>query len=189
MMFRFLVCKIVLPLAAVFAVSSALGQPGADAEQRLAAQRAAMARLAFMDGAWEGTATIASGPGAPHELRQFERVGPMLDGTIRLIEGRGLEADGTLSFNAFAIVSYDVAREAYSMRSYSGGYAGDYAFTPTEDGFRWEIPAGEATIRFTAVFKDDHWHEVGERLVPGEAPRQFIEMKLTRTGDASWQAE
>lgn len=187
-MFKYLVLTALL-LATILGFIPALGQPGAAPEARLAIQREAMARLAFMDGRWQGTATIASGPEAARELRQTERVGPLLGGAIKLIEGRGREADGTLSFNAFAIVSFDVDREAYTIRSYAQGYAGDYAFTPTDDGFSWEIPAGASTIRFTARFHEGQWLEVGERFVAGEEPQRFIEMVLTRTGDASWQAE
>ncbi|RZJ04580.1 MAG: hypothetical protein EON89_07095 [Brevundimonas sp.] len=52
------------------------------------AQREALDRLAFLDGEWRGTATV-HGPGGTTVLTQTERVGPMLGGSVRVIEGRG----------------------------------------------------------------------------------------------------
>lgn len=163
-------------------------QPGRpDPAKLLAAQREAMAKLAFMDGNWRGAAKIIN-PGGTHEMVQTERVGTLLDGAVRLIEGRGYEADGTLSFNAFAVVSWDVARSAYSMRSHAQGNAGDFTLNLTADGFTWEIPAGPMVIRYQAVIKDGVWTETGDRVMPGKEPVRFVEMRLERVGDSEWPA-
>lgn len=164
-------------------------QAGPDLDERIAAQREAMERLAFMDGSWTGGALIKTGAGETRSITQTERVGPLLGGTIKLIEGRGYEADGTLSFNAFAVISYDVDRDAYTMRSYAFGHSGDYAFTPGKDGFTWEIPAGETTIRFSAEFEDGSWRQTGEYVLPGGEAFRYFEMDLERVGDADWLAE
>ncbi len=74
------------------------------------------------------------------------------------------------------------------MRSYAMGNAGDFVLTPSADGFTWEIPAGPMTIRYTAVVKDGVWHEVGDRIAPGQEPVRFFEMRLTRVGDSTWPA-
>lgn len=171
------------------APASVSGQAGPDSAERMAAQREAMARLAFMDGTWTGSASIVSGSGDVHTITQTERVGSLLGGVIKFIEGRGIEADGTLSFNAFAVISYDVDQGVYTMRSYAHGRAGDYPFTPNEDGFVWEIPAGETTIRFTAEFEDGRWREVGDRIMPDGKSIRFIEMDLAREGDTNWPVE
>jgi hypothetical protein len=42
------------------------------------------------------------------------------------------------------------------------------------------------TIRYTAVIKNGAWREIGERVVPGQAPMQFFEMNLKRLGDSAW---
>jgi hypothetical protein len=60
--------------------------------------------------------------------------------------------------------------------------------TPTADGFYWEIPAGQTTIRYTAVVGNGTWREVGDRVVPGRDPIRFFEMALTRIGDTDWPA-
>ena len=58
----------------------------------------------------------------------------------------------------------------------------------TSDGYVWEIPAGAATIRYTAVIKNRAWREVGDRIVAGQDPVRFFEMNLTRVGDTNWPA-
>lgn len=164
------------------------GRPGGETATRMAEQREALEKLAFLDGTWRGSASILLPSGEKHELTQTERVGSFLEGTVKVIEGRGYEANGYLSFAAFAIISYDVEKDAYTLRSYARGRVGDFPFRPTSDGFLWEIPVGTMTIRYTAVIRGDRWHEVGERLVPRQDPIHFHEMTLTRLGDTDWPA-
>ena len=151
----------------------------------LEAERAAIARLGWMDGLWRGPATTMT-PGGEHKITQTERIGTMLGGTIRVIEGKGFNPDGTPGFNAFGVVSYNPATRAYALHSYAQGYAGDFTLTPTSYGYVWEIPAGPTTIRYTATVTGTTWHEVGDRIVPGQAPKRFFEMTLTRVGDSDW---
>jgi hypothetical protein len=167
-------------------VAVAQGRP--DPAALLAAQRAALDTLSFMDGVWRGTAWTMRPDGKKHELTQTERIGPFLDGTVKVIEGRGYEADGKVGFNALGIVSFDPATSSYTMRSYAMGQAGDFKLTPAADGFVWEIPAGPMTIRYTATIKDGTWREVGDRIAPGKEPVRFFEMNLTRVGDTHWPA-
>lgn len=153
-----------------------------------AAQREAIGALDFLDGEWRGEAVVHS-PGGSITLTQTERVGPMLGGSIKVIEGRGYAADGSTHFNAMATVSWDARNNRYGFRSYANGYSGDYPFERTEDGFRWETPAGpNAKIQYVAVVKDGTWHEVGDYVVEGQPPRRMIEMRLTRVGDSAWPA-
>lgn len=165
-----------------------LAQERPDSAALVAAQREAMAAFAFMDGTWRGPATTVVPGGERRTVTQTERVGPLLDGAIRMIEGRGYDADGKTAFNALAILSYDVRTKAFSLRSYAMGHAGDFPVQRTADGFSWEIPAGPATIRYHATVKDGTWHETGERVVPGQDPVRFFEMRLTRVGDSAWPA-
>lgn len=164
----------------------AQGRPDPVALQ--AAQRAAMDSLAFMDGVWRGSAWTILPSGEKHTVTQTERVGPFLGGAVKVIEGRGYDADGKVSFNAFAILSYAPATKTYSMRSYAMGNSGDFKFEPKAGGFVWEIPAGPMTIRYTATVRDSVWTEVGDRLMPGQEPVRFLEMNLKRIGDTTWPA-
>lgn len=175
-------------LVATAAVAGAAhAQTPVDAAKRSAAQAEAMKRLARMDGVWRGPAWTIT-PAGRHEVTQTERIGPLLGGTLKIIEGRGYNPDGTTGFNAFAVVSYEPDTGAYNLRSYAMGRAGDFKFVPTAEGYDWEIPAGPATIRYSATVKDGVLHEVGHRIAPGEPPVQFFEMTLKRLGDSAWPA-
>jgi len=167
---------------------AAFGQGRPDPATLIAAQREAMAPLAFMDGVWRGAAWTITPSGEKRDAPQTERVGPFLDGSVKVIEGRGYDAEGKVAFNAFATVSYDAAAKKYMMRTYAMGHVGDYELKPTADGFVWEIPAGPMTIRYTAVIKDGTWKEVGDRISAGQEPVRFLEMTLTRLGDSDWPA-
>src|SRR6185295_13840916 len=154
----------------------------------IAAQKEAMAPLAFMDGVWRGPAWTIVASGEKHSITQTERIGPFLDGSVKVIEGRGYDPDGKVTFNAFGTISYDPAKRSYTLHSYAQGYVGDFAFKPTSDGYVWEIPAGQMTIRYTCVVKDGAWREVGDRIMPGKDPVRFFEMNLKRVGDTTWPA-
>lgn len=167
-------------------VMSAQGRP--DPAVLQAAQREAMQPLAFMDGVWRGEAWTLDRSGTKHTLTQTERIGPFLDAAVKVVEGRGYTAEGTLAFNAFAIISFDPATKAYTMHSYAQGSVGDFVVVPGPDGFTWEIPAGPMTIRYEATIKDGHWREVGDRIMPGRDPMRFYEANLVRSGDSEWPA-
>jgi hypothetical protein len=182
-------------LAAFGLVVTALGAPAAASAQgrpdpavQIAAQREALAPLAFMDGVWRGPASTTIAPGETHTVTQTERIGPFLDGSVKVIEGRGYDADGKVTFNAFGIISYNPATRAYTMHSYAMGNVGDFVLQRKPDGFVWEIPAGPITIRYTAVVKDGVWREVGDRVAPDKEPVRFFEMNLKRVGNTDWPA-
>ena len=167
---------------------TALGQGRPDPATLIAAQREGMTRLAYMDGVWRGPAWTILQSGEKKTVTQTERIGPFLDGSVKVMEGRGYESDGKVGFNAFATLSYNPATRVYTLHSYAQGYVGDFVLTPTADGFVWEIPAGPATLRYTAVVKDGAWREVGDRIVPGQEPIRFFEMNLKRVGNTDWPA-
>lgn len=181
------IAVVALLLAAGFP-TGAVGQGRPDPAALQSAQKKAMHKLSMMDGAWRGSAWTILPSGEKHTITQTERVGPFLDGSVKVIEGRGYEKDGKVAFNAFATISYNPAADAYTLHSYAMGNVGDFVLKPTEDGFTWEVPAGPMTIRYTAVIKGDEWVEVGDRIVPGKDPIRFLEMKLKRIGDTNWPA-
>jgi hypothetical protein len=174
-------------LTALAPTLAAQGRP--DPAASIAAQRAAMAELTALDGVWRGPAWTIVENGQKHNVTQTERIGPFLDGSVKVIQGRGYDADGKVTFNAFGTISYDASKKAYTLHSYAQGYAGDFPVTLTADGFIWEVPAGpSATIRYTTSVKDGTWHEVGDRIVSGKEPVRFFEMTLKRIGDTDWPA-
>jgi len=178
--------SVVLTLVLLASPAFAQVPPGADT--LLALQRAAMAKLSFMDGVWRGPAWTLLPSGQKHSVTQTERIGPFLGGAVKVIEGRGYDATDSVTFNAFGIVSYDAMKKTHTLHSYAMGMVGDFAFSPADSGYTWEIPAGTMTIRYTAVVRRGRWREIGERVVTGGDAIQFFQMDLVRVSDTSWPA-
>ena len=165
----------------------AQGRP--DPASLLAAQTEAMGLLGAMEGVWRGPDWSILPGGEKHSVTQTERIGPFLDGAVKVIEGRGYEPDSRVSFNAFGTISYDPATKTYALHSHAMGRVGDFAFKPTPDGYTWEIPMGPGrTLRYTAVIRDGTLKEVGDVLEPGKEPFRNFEMVLKRVGDTTWPA-
>jgi len=175
-------------LMTVGAWSAAFGQGRPDPATLIAAQQEAMAKFSYMDGVWRGTAWTILPSGEKLSMTQTERIGPFLDGSVKVIEGRGYDPDGKVIFNAFGTISFNPATHVYTLHSYAQGNVGDFVLTPTADGYVWEIPAGPMTIRYTAVVREGAWREVGDRIAPDKEPVRFFEMNLKRVGDTSWPA-
>jgi len=175
-------------LSAAFLCSTSFGQGRPDPAKLIPAQQAALSKLSFMDGTWRGTAWTLLPSGEKHTITQTERVGPFLDGSLKVVEGRGYDPDGKVTFNAFGIISFNPGTGAYTLHSYAMGSVGDFTLTPASTGFVWEVPAGPMTIRYTATIKDGVWVEVGDRIIPGKDPIRFFEMSLKRIGDTTWPA-
>jgi hypothetical protein len=153
-----------------------------------AGQRQAMQALAWMDGEWVGEATVSMGPGRTTRHPHTERIGPMLGGSIKVIEGRSVNDEGSAVFNAFAIVSWDDATDSYVMRSYANGQAADFPLEATIDGFRWSTPGRGGEMRYVTTFRDGEWVETGDFVMPGRDPMRVIELRLRRRGDTGWPA-
>jgi hypothetical protein len=180
-------CSVVVVALPFLVAAAASAQTPPDPNALLAAQREAMKSLARVDGVWRGRATTVLPNGEQRSITQTERIGSLLGGTIKVIEGRGYDAGGALTFNAFGVVSFDPASQKYSIRSYAQGRQGDFPFRPTEDGYTWEVPAGPgASVRYTATILDNRLREVGERIAGGAAPVRVFEMVLERVGDTRW---
>jgi len=181
-----------IPHAAAFcllllAVAPAVAQ-FPDPASRIAAQREAMARISFIDGVWRGPAWSLT-PAGRTELVQVERIGPFLDGSVRVIEGRGYMSDGSIGFNALGVISYDPDTRSYSLTSWAMGRQGTFPLRMTEDGFVWEAPAGPGAImRYTTTVRDGSWLDVGEYVAGDAPPRRVVELNLSRVGDTDWPA-
>ena len=178
---------------ATLAACVALAAPAAALAQALqpagtAEQRQAMQALAWMDGEWVGEATVSMGPGRTSTHAHTERIGPMVGGSIKVIEGRSTNDDGTVAFNAFAVVSWDDASDSYVMRSYANGQAADFPLQATADGFRWSTPGRGGEVRYVTTFRDGEWVETGDFVMPGRDPMRVIELRLRRRGDTGWPA-
>ena len=173
---------------ALILASPLAAQSRPDPSTLIAAERDAMAAFARMDGVWRGPAWTIT-PNGRHDIVQTERIGTFLGGSVRVIEGRGYNADGSVGFNALGVIAYTPASSSYTMTSWAMGNAGVFPIRPTADGYVWEIPAGPgATIRYTATIRDGTLREIGERIVGNAAPVKFFEMNLRRVADTDWPA-
>jgi hypothetical protein len=177
-----------LLFAAALALPLAAIAQNADEKAQIESQRKAMAPLDYMNGVWRGPATTVRPSGEKHSITQTERIGPFLGGSIKVLEGRGYDASGEVTFNALGVVSFDPAKNAYTLRSWALGRTGDFVLTPNPTGYSWEIPMGPNKIVYTAVIKGDDWHEVGDYVAPGKPPARFFEMRLKRVGPTDWPA-
>lgn len=185
---RLLVAAVIA--AVPFAMLAAQSQPaGAPASRDPAAmtrvEAAAMQRLAFMDGEWRGPAVTQTARGE-RRVTQTERIGPMLGGTIKVIEGRGFAEGSDVTFNAFAVLSFDAQKQAYEFRSYAQGYAGTFPFEATPTGYVWSTPAAGGTVRYTATITATTWNEVGYLIAGDKPPVRIFEMNLQRVGSTQW---
>lgn len=165
---------------------AAAGPP--DAQALIAAQQRAMQPLAGFDGAWRGPATTTVAGGRRLSLTQTERVGGFLDGSVKMVEGRGFGDDGRLVFNALGVISFAPESGEYRLHATAQGHVGDFPIVVSQDRFVWTIAAGPAKIRYTATVADGVWTEIGERLVEGQPPQRIHEMTLRRVGDTDWPA-
>jgi hypothetical protein len=156
--------------------------------KRVLAQQEAMKALAFLDGEWRGPSKLLRKDGWT-PMVQTERAGTMLDGTVRMIESRGYEADGRQSYNALAIISYDPDSKSYSMRSYSSGRSGDHPLEVTANGFAWEIQSNaQVAIRYEAVVKNGVWTQTATRVPTKGDPEKYVEFSARRIRSGSWPA-
>lgn len=171
--------------AALLAASPVAAQ-APDHHAVMAEQVEAMAPFAWMDGHWRGTASQV-GPGGPIELVQTERVGPFLEGSVKVVEGRGYDPDtGKVEFNALGVVHYDTATKAYTLNAVANGQRGTFPIELRENGFDWFIERGPAKIRYETRLEEGRWHETGFVAMPGREEMKFFEMTLERIADSDW---
>ena len=173
----------------VFLLAGAAHAQAPDSKALLAAQGKAMQPLAMMDGVWRGPAIIHQAGGRKLEITQTERIGPFLGGTVKVIEGKGYAADGSVHFNALGVVYFNPATGKYAMQSHAQGLSGEFAFEVRPDGYAWSHPAGPGRrVQYTATIKDGTLTEIGEFVMDGQPPVRTFEMHLKRIGDTDWPA-
>ena len=177
--------------AGALAILAVAGTAGAQNQQSdpavfLKVEQAAMHALDWTHGRWQGEAWSTTAAGR-HDVIQTERVGTMLDGTLVVIEGKSFEKDGKpAAFNAFGVMSYDPARQAFAFHSYAQGRAGEFPLEVTPAGYVWTIAAGPSKIRYTATHTATSWREIGEFVRADGGTTQIFEMNLKRLGDTDW---
>ncbi len=176
--------KILLMVGAIVtaAATPALAQP----PQPPAAQvRAAMAKLAWLEGDWQGEGWRATRDGR-ETFYVDERVRFHLDGIVLVVEGRGwsvnehgAEIEG---HKALGVFSYDAFARTYRFDAFiKEGYQSRTTPEIGENEFRWTVPAGPgAEMRYHArLTEKGAWVETGERCA-GDACAPALEMRLEK---------
>ena len=172
--------------AVLFAFAVATSAPLAAQMPDGSANRAAMEKIAFMIGTWKGDGWQMHGPGNRIDARMQETVTRGPGGAIFLVEGKG-EAPGEgggpprVVHHAFGVISFDPARNAYTLRSYlANGMSGDFDLVPIDGGVMWSREVQGGKIRYTAKYSSTEWNEVGEFSRDGTAWTKILEIKLVK---------
>jgi hypothetical protein len=173
-------------LVAAPVLAQAPAAPQLTPAQMVAAQQAAMRRLAGLDGVWRGEGWMIDRPGeTPRRMTYTQRVGPFLDGAVKVIETRAYLPDGSLGFHAFT-VSFDAQKGEYVMTARAAGRSGAFGFSATGDGYVWDIGGGGRGIHYTGTLKDGAWTETGDSVAPDRPPVRMSEWTVRRVGSTDW---
>lgn len=151
------------------------------------AQRAAIEKLAFLEGDWSGTAIATLPDGSRIEMAQTERVSRKVGGLAITFEGTGRDrSTGEVAFEAFASVFQDFQTGEYRMYGgTSDGRNGEMELRLVENGVQWWPKGMEESVRYTITVSDDgQWVENGEYSMDGQTWMSFFQMTLTRNETA-----
>lgn len=160
-------------------------QPPSPGPPDVPAQLAAMRRLEFMVGRWEGQGWFVNRQGRT-DFTQTEEVAPRLGGLLLVVDGKGLRKDDPTRpvHDAFAIASFDQAAQAYRWEAFSDGNRLETRLEVGDRGWRWSFePVPGVIVRYQAEFTPDRWRETGETSTDGGATwRPNLDMTLRRVG-------
>jgi hypothetical protein len=156
--------------------------------QWVAAQQAAMIPLAYMDGVWRGTGWMIDAPGeTPRHMTMTYRIGPFLEGAVKVIEIRGYLADGSYGFHAFNMVSFDAQKGEYVMNARAAGRSGIFAFQLAgARKYTWQIGNPTTGLHYEGALENGEWIQIGRRIAPGAEPIIMSDYRLRRVADTDW---
>ncbi len=169
-------------LAAFLAIPVSLTaqQPGMPDGSR---ERAAIAPLTKLVGIWEGPASAMIGPGQMHAAHQREVVELGAGGTVLIVRGTGRlkEENNRVIHDAVATIWFDAATNKLKMRAHRmEGIAVEPELELKGDTLVWGFAVQGGRVRYTTVFSDTDWHEVGHFLREGAPPAVMMEMRLKK---------
>ena len=151
-------------------------------------QPAAMKKLDFLVGQWQGEGWIMFGRDDRRTFRQSETVLPKVEGNVLMIEGLGKgkianKGKEVTIHSAFAVISFDKEANVYRWRAFrADGVSFDVIPQVTDKSVVWGFKDARAgDIRFTIKLNEkDQWVETGELSRDGKTWNQFFEMTLNR---------
>jgi hypothetical protein len=172
-------------LAPLISAGAAIQQPPS-APPRPNAQIAAMDKLGYMAGTWQGEGWMDMG-GRRATFRGSEVVQRKLDGTVLLVEGAffakipGVEQEVPVH-TTLGVISFDPRTQKYRFTTWlATGASGERELQVEPGGWEWRIDNPKGVVRYRMTLAENgEWLEVGERSVDGQAWEQFFEMRLKK---------
>jgi hypothetical protein len=146
-------------------------------------ERAALAPLTRLVGLWEGDAKAMIGRGEMHNAKQREVVELGAGGTVLIVRGTGTlpQENNRIIHDAAAMIWFDAATNKLRMRAHRmEGVAVEPDIEVTGDTLVWGFAVPGGRVRYTAIFSDTTWHEVGHFLRDGVAPVVMMDMRLMK---------
>ena len=142
-----------------------------------------MSQVKFLVGQWKGTGWMLI-DGKKEYFDQTESITSKLDGGVIVVDGLGkVPQTGRVIHNAFAMLTYDVAKKQYRWTSStSAGYITDVAPEVSNEKFVWTLNSRPPSkIRYTITLDKGDWLEIGEQSNDdGKTWSQNFEMRLKR---------
>jgi len=148
-----------------------------------------MKKLDWWLGEWSGEAWIQMGPGKPETILQTERVQAKAGGSVIVVDGLGRKklengAAGDVVHEAFAVLTWDDAKKAYTFDAYTArqGHVAATLDLTGETSATWGFTTPQGgKIRYTINLTDKgQWHEIGEFSRDGAQWMKFFEMTLVK---------
>ncbi|WP_341225307.1 hypothetical protein [uncultured Arcticibacterium sp.] len=142
----------------------------------------AMSNLKIYEGSWSGEGWIQMGP-----QKSFftidEKAGHKVGGGVFVFEGLGHDKTSKeIIHQAYGIVTYDDATDAYSMRAFrADAKSMDADFSVDQNGLiNWGFEVPQGKISYVIEVKEGQWIEKGTIEMGGGRSFQFMEMLLER---------
>jgi hypothetical protein len=170
-------------LAPIFAVVALLPtqQPATGPSP---AEIAAIKKLSFLVGKWEGEGWSQTGPRRDN-FRGTETVQLKLSGKALLIEGLFRDtATNNVGHETLAVVTFDEKTGKYRFSTFLFNRPNaEFELTVRSNGFSWQMkPTESVVVEYTMILEDGVWHEVGEATIAGRPKMKVMEMKLKKVG-------
>jgi hypothetical protein len=176
-----IITGILIGIAGLFYVTETSAQPAAG---KVAEK---MTTFHWMIGDWSGEAWYLGRDQKKTLIIQKEHIISRLDGALITMEGTGYDkmpgsGDAKMVFQAFGILTYDLANSKFVLRAYQGENFIDSDLSSNPDGsFYWIIDASYGKTRYTIThMPDGKWHEKGEISRDGTTWNNFFEMTLSK---------
>ena len=152
----------------------------------LNAQRAAMKKLGFLVGTWNGEARLLRGPGEWMDLHQSEEAQYKLDGLILVIEGVGrTKSDEQSVLQALGVISFDDETETYRIRAFNDGrfLESEVALLGQDKAISWGFALGQTTTQSVLrINESGEWTELTEIKIGPQPPKTLLELRVRRVG-------